>query len=231
MIVVTWNMQGSTGGRESKWYTDVQRLFKQREPRVEVALLQEAGVPPESAVLDPAPPFLTALPAFPWDSLLWNLGTAHRPDYVRIYWVQCDPGANRNNLAIAFRPAADNFMIIPNPIDATRRPSLGIRFPHGAGTLDVYTFHAFSGGGHDAPGFLTAIDAVGAPWVAGGDFNRDPATVPVPGPGNPCLHATVITHPGSGTNLDYAYSSLPATAGVVDSNFVVSDHFPVYYDF
>jgi hypothetical protein len=38
-------------------------------------------------------------------------------------------------------------------------------------------------------------------------------------------------HPGSGTNLDYAFRNAAAGAvtGVVWNNFVVSDHYPVQY--
>jgi cytolethal distending toxin subunit B len=185
----------------------------------------------------PAPGFLTPAPAFygfaVWQSLLWNLGTTSRPYNVGIYWVQCDLGGNRNNVAIAFALQALNFLILPNPVVApagtTYRPAIGVRLANGAGTLDVYTLHAFSGGGGDAPGSLAAINAVSPAWAVCGDFNRAPASMPAV-PGFLCPHDSVTTHPGTGTNLDYAFTSLaPGTAGFVDQNFVVSDHFPVYY--
>lgn len=231
MNVVIWNMQGSTGTGESKWNTDVKRLFL--KANVEVALLQESGVPALSAAVSAPLGFLFgALPAFNYLSLLWNLGTASRPNRVGIFWVQCDTGANRNNLAIAFKNAdvvAQNFLYLANPVGAANRPAIGIRFAYGGGTLDVYTLHAFSGGGADAPGFLAAINARGAHWAAGGDFNRNPATMAA-APGILCPHNAVATHPGSGTNLDYAFKSFaPAVNGTVDANFIVSDHFPVYY--
>ena len=50
MNIVTWNMQGATGFGESKWRTDVSRLFHP-DFGTEVACLQEAGYPPDSAVL------------------------------------------------------------------------------------------------------------------------------------------------------------------------------------
>lgn len=230
-MIVTWNMQGATALGESKWNTDVARLFKQ-QPNLNVALLQEAGSPPASAVAAAAPAFNTAGPAFNWAYMQWNLGTASRPQNINIYWVQCDTGGNRNNLAIAFRLAPVSLMYIPNPIIAlpVNRPAIGVRFAYGAGTLDLYTLHAFSGGGGDGPGFLNAINARGAPWAVGGDFNRNPNTMP---PGMLpflCPHNPVATHPGSGTNLDYAFRSFaPAVNGIVDVNFVVSDHYPVYY--
>jgi cytolethal distending toxin subunit B len=100
MNIVTWNMQGSTGTGESKWNTDVKRLFL--KANVEVALLQEAGMPPLSAAAVVPLGFLFGAlppPAFNLQSLLWNLGTASRPRNVGIFWLHCDLGANRNNLA------------------------------------------------------------------------------------------------------------------------------------
>lgn len=233
MQLVTWNMQGSTGVGESKWNTDVKRLFLQSTARV--LLLQEAGTPPPTAQLFNAPGFLTPLPpalGFPnWAFLRWNLGTNSRPDNVYIYWVRTDPGANRNNLAVAFREIPANLMIIPNPVANPARPTIGVRFTDGQQTLDLYTLHSFSGGGGDAPGFLNAIDVVanGQAWAAGGDFNRNPATMNVPYV--LCPHNDVATHPGSGTNLDYLYKNfLPPEDGIVDDQFVVSDHFPVLYN-
>lgn len=231
MNIVTWNMQGATGSGESKWNTDVKRLFL--KANVEVALLQESGVPPRSSVAVAPLGFLFgAAPPFVWQSLLWNLGTASRPHNVGIYWVQCDTAANRNNLAIAFNVttvAAQNLLYLSNPTGPANRPAIGIRFAYGGGALDVYTLHAFSGGGGDGPGFLGAINARGAHWAVGGDFNRNPNTMPA-GLGALCPHNPVPTHPGSGTNLDYAFKSFaPAVNGIVDANFVVSDHYPVYY--
>lgn len=234
MNIVTWNMQGSTGTRESKWNTDVKRIFLQTN--VEVALLQEAGVPPSAVAVVPLGFLFGALPppAFNLQSLLWNSGTASRPRNIGIFWLHCDLGANRNNLAIAFDVAAvnpQNFLYLNNPVGAANRPAIGIRFAYGGGSLDVYTLHAFSGGGGDAPGFLAAINARGANWAVGGDFNRAPPPPLWAGaPGVLCPHNAVPTHPGSGTNLDYAFKRFaPAVTGIVDANFIVSDHFPVYY--
>lgn len=233
MNVVTWNMQGATGSGESKWNTDVARLFKQ-QPNLEVALLQEAGAPPASAVDVAYPAFITPGPAFNWAYMQWNLGSASRPQIVNIYWVQCDTGGNRNNLAIAFRLAPVNLMYIPNPIIAVlpkvNRPAIGVRFAYGAGALNLYTLHAFSGGGGDGPYFLNAVNALGAPWAVGGDFNRDPNTMPPGVLPFLCPHNPDATHPGSGTNLDYAFRSFaPPVNGIVGVKFVVSDHYPVYY--
>lgn len=242
MNLYTWNMQGSTGAGESKWNTDVKRLFL---AGADLVLLQEAGTPPASAPPVWSPfPFATPMNpgggGFNWAYCAWNMGTASRPNNVGIYWVQADIGGNRCNLAIAFKltilPSA--LLFLPNTIVAPpganpNRPAIGLRFPLAAGGhLDLWTIHAFSGGGGDAPGFCNAVRnfAAGGAWFVGGDFNRDPATMPAVAGGVLCGHAAVATHPGTGTNLDYAMKNAPgALVGNVHTNFVVSDHFPVSY--
>lgn len=235
MNVVTWNMQGATGSGQSKWTEDVKRLFV---AGTDVACLQECGVPPASATVAPPPPWLG--PFVPPVGvnvayLVWNLGTSTRPSYVYIFWILSDPNGNRNNLALASK-VAPNALVYVNPGLPGGRPSIGVQLPYGFGSVCLFTLHAFSGGGQDAPNLLANINAVGGSWFAAGDYNRDPNTWG-PGPGHApppnallCPHNVVPTHPGSGTNLDYAFKSPgPAVFGEVFSNFVVSDHYPVGY--
>jgi hypothetical protein len=243
--LVTWNMQGATGFGENKWRTDVTRLFR---AGAQVVLLQECGNPPNSAgpVAVP-PPFLggAGVPGgMNWSYLAWSIGSRRHPCDIGIYWVETDPGGHRCNLAIATVvfaavPGAvipGNLICVPPPaVGPGQRPAIGIRVPYGGGNIDLYTLHAISPGGPNAPGLLANINVVGPPWLAAGDYNRAPATW---GGGGGVLPAGAVvsnhngdaTHPGSGTNLDYAINRPGgAVPGQVMDNFVVSDHYPVYY--
>jgi hypothetical protein len=103
--------------------------------------------------------------------------------------------------------------------------------------MDVFTLHALSGGGNDAPGLIQNIDALvnGIPlqlqWCAAGDFNREPSTwAPAAGA---IMPPNNITRPANGVKIDYCVQ-FPAPqqvgAGFVISTFVVSDHYPVICD-
>lgn len=254
MNVITWNMQGANGFGENKWNTDVKRLFR---AGAQVILLQECGQPPGSAqpaLLPPpggagvpplaVPPWLGAFAppgALNWNYYLWNIGTRRRPCIIGIYWVETDPVGRRVNLAIATVVAADiggavvpiNLIYVPPPIAGTR-PAIGIRVALPGGNANLFTLHAISPGGANAPGLLTNIHVYGPPWFVAGDFNRLPATWAgvVPPVGTQMAPNTGdATHPGSGTNLDYGLINpgpVPP-AGQVMTNFVVSDHYPVLY--
>lgn len=239
MNVITWNMQGATGSGESKWNTDVKRLFLQLG--VNVACLQECGNPPLSAISEAAPAWLPGF-APPVGLveyyLLWNLGTNSRPFNVYIVWIETDPNGHRNNLAVASVLPPLNLIYI-NPGLPGGRPALGMRLLYGLGNADIFTLHAFSGNGNDGPGLLANISVTGGSWFAAGDYNCAPTQWGLPGSGAPkivpagttyCAHNVVPTHPGSGTNLDYAFKNPgPAVMGTVLNNFVVSDHYPVAY--
>ncbi|NCQ99950.1 MAG: hypothetical protein GPJ11_08885 [Microcystis aeruginosa L211-101] len=241
MRVVTWNMQGATGGGESKWNADVKRLFLQAG--VNVACLQESGNPPPSAVPAAAPGWLPGFaPPVGLNGayLLWNLGTSSRPFNVYIIWIETDPTGHRNNVAVASVLPPLNLIYIPNPLGG--RPAIGMRLLYGpAGNADIFSLHAFSGNGNDGPGLLANINLTGGSWFAAGDYNCDPTQWGLPGSGSPkivppgtayCPHNPVPTHPGSGTNLDYAFKNPgPGVIGTVLDNFIVSDHYPVIYDF
>ena len=232
MNVVTWNMQGATGQGENKWNADVTRLFR---GDAEIVCLQESGFPPNTAIPIPPPPWLAGFappPGLNVQFLQWNIGTGSRPFLLYILWVETDLGAHRNNVAIVSRHMPMNLIYV-NPGLPGGRPAVGFRIPYGFGTVDVFSLHAFSGGGGDAPNLLNNINATGGSWFAAGDYNRDPGTwgPPPPPPGALlCGHNPVATHPGTGTNLDYAFKSPgPAVYGIVFENFIVSDHFPVGY--
>ena len=234
MNVITWNMQGATGQNESKWNTDVKRLFTQAN--ADVVCVQECGALPQTSVHVPVPPPFMPLHGIPGTVPgaynTYNLGTQSRPAIIYIFWVMSDPTGNRCNLAIASKIQPTGLIYVANGMGG--RPSIGMRVPTGGGAIDVFTVHAFSPGGNDAPGLLNAVHGTGSPaWFLAGDFNRAPATwagVALPAGTAPCGHNAVATHPGTGTNLDYAFKSAgPAVLGAVGNNFVVSDHFPVAY--
>jgi len=231
MNFITWNMQGATGFRESKWTTDITRLLQMG---AEVLCLQEAGVPPPTAVAIPPPAWIanTAPAGIPWAFLQWNLGSRSRARYVYIFWMQTDPGANRNNLAIVSTQIPNGLIAVNGGLPGAR-PSIGIQMGIGGTNVNIYSLHAFSGGGGNAPNLINNINAVGGPWFALGDYNRPPVSwggIALPPGTTGCPHNGRTTHPGSGTNLDYSFKNPgPAIEGEVLDNFIVSDHYPVLY--
>lgn len=220
MSAVTWNMQGGTNTTESKWVTFVQQLVN----TYQVVCLQEAGALPATAVQVPAPGWATAAPpfGFMWRYATWNLGTTTRPRNVNILWGNTDPNGNRVNLAICSLAAPQALLYAP-PGLAGGRASLGIQL---APAVNVYTLHAFSGGGGDAAGLVNNINAGPGPWFALGDYNRAPVWVP---PAGVLCPPNGTTHQGGG-QLDYMVKSAgPALVGQVQQGGSWSDHFYVVY--
>ena len=244
MNILTWNMQGATSSGESKWNTDVRRWFLAGR---DVVLLQECGATPGSSQQVVAPGFLPgrAVPGgVAWTLNSYNMGTTSRPNVIYLFWIHSDPGGNRCNLGIAARVMPTSLIYIANPV-VGGRPAIGARFAYGVGHVDIYTLHAFSGGGGDAPGLLNGIYGTSATWFVGGDFNRFPNTwAPAPAMGglplapgvtgvpagiSLCPHGNVATHPGTGTNLDYAFKTGASVNGTVEQTYVASDHYGVTY--
>lgn len=233
MNIITWNMQGATGFGESKWHTDLRRLFA---AGADIIALQECGNLPAIAVPLAAPAWLAGPGAYNTAFVTMNFGTRSRPAYINALWVETDPVGHRVNLAVAYNPASYaviNSILIANPAGGGARPALGLRFPVAAGNLDVYTIHAQSPGGADGPGLVTSIVATGGMFFAAGDYNALPATWAGATPAGAvlCPNNAAVTHPSSGTNLDYAFrnAALGPITGNVMSSFIVSDHYPVAY--
>lgn len=233
MNIVTWNMQGATGFGESKWNTDIPRLFR---AGAQVLCLQECGNLPDRAANIAVPAWLAGPGAYNTRFVTLNYGTQYRPAIVNVLWVETDPVGHRVNLAVAYSAAAYaavNSILIANPAGGGTRPAVGLRFPIGGGNnVDVYTIHAQSPGGADGPGLITSIVATAAPFFAAGDYNTNlPWAGGVPLGSVACPNNAAVTHPGSGTNLDYAFRPTAAGAvnGYVGGDFIVSDHLPVGY--
>ncbi|MEV8631282.1 RICIN domain-containing protein [Streptosporangium sp. NPDC051023] len=188
--VITWNMQGTgtTGGGsyENKYTLGLNQLMTQSGATV--ALLQEAGAPPASAV------HLSSTPQnvfYQWDGSSPDVeefeygGTASRPRYL--YWLHTDENpttpTGRVNLAIATRTRVQPQDIYVAPAGLYQgsrgRPALGVNVDG----VVYFTVHGQSGSGGDDPQLLRNIrtlmsnagpNGTALPWVALGDYNRMP---------------------------------------------------------
>ncbi|MCH9651924.1 MAG: hypothetical protein K0U98_27090 [Deltaproteobacteria bacterium] len=170
----------------------------------------------------PIPPWLAAPPAgFVWSFSTWKPGKTT----YNIFWAQTDPAGNRVNLAIVSEAVPAGLWYVAPGLPAGR-PAIGVAE---AGT-NIFSIHALSGGGGDAPGLVTNIAAaIGAgPWDAAGDYNREPPSW-VPPAGNLCP-PDKPTRWKSKKKLDYMVRSGAAFTCIVIDSLVLSDHFPVVFD-
>ena len=233
MNIVTWNMQGGNAATEVKWQTGVANLMANLNPRPDFALIQEAGAVPDSAepietqeFIDPTGE-LTDVEYYSWG------GTHSRPGYA-IAFHNWDTGGNRVNTAVVSRtfvPPPAPLALIWGAVGPEWRPALGMQV--GGGWF--FSFHAISPGGADAPGVVAAVPgtAHGA-WLIAGDFNREP------NPPFPVPAGSAIREPAAPTysvknpvrRYDYCVSNVaPRGPGQVIGNIVLSDHFPVFFQF
>lgn len=226
--LVTWNMEGATHSQESKWTTGVSQLVAPSKIDADVICLQEAGpLPASSNIYVPPPPMPTWMPGHaPPAGMAWSFHTWVAAKVTcYILWLQTDPGANRVNIAVLTTVMPTNFWYVA-PGLAGGRAALGVR----RGLGDYFSLHAFSGGGADAPGLITNIQAAvgaGNAFEAAGDYNLEPPWVPPHG--NLCP-PDKATRWKSGKKLDYLVHSAAAQTGTVLDNLVLSDHYPVVYD-
>jgi hypothetical protein len=256
MRIVGINMQGSNVGTgQSKYVGVIQQFFRNKVVQADIVCAQEAGPQPPvggSFTAIPVanyPPWLAGVAPLAGTVYLgsWLLdGTS--PMVIKVFWLQTDPGANRNNLCILIKddiPVSNLIRVLPavGPLFAGSRGAIGFQITSGGVTRQVYTVHGLSGMGatNDAHALTTAIAATAAlavpaggvapTWAIVGDFNRHPTTQwPVPPPGVICPpdRATLPSH---GSLLDYAIRSAgPAVLGVVQRGGSVSDHQYVIYD-
>ncbi|MFF0305275.1 endonuclease/exonuclease/phosphatase family protein [Streptomyces sp. NPDC004562] len=262
--VVNWNMQGalSDSGRHNK-YDDLRFMMEDSPPRnAQIVLIQEAGTPPTGSRLE----YLGQYSQDDWRHPDGTyppireyrlIGTLSRT-VGYIYWLHTNAGTTndgRVNLAIASRTRVDRHdihIIEPpgyDPVLGTggARPALGVT----VGGVGYFTIHARADRqGEDAPGLLTnvryAMEHMGPngdqsqPWIAAGDYNRDPVDLAgaLPAGAYHVGFTNEPTHPTPGRTgpphtLDYAVTS---TTGGVDifgsarlEDYTDSDHYPVWH--
>lgn len=220
MIIANWNMQGASHSTENKWNTGVSNLLR----TADVICLQECGAVPASAQLI----FANVNGIAGLDMYTW--GTARTLKYILFY--PSDPNGNRCNLAVVsniaiLNPANDGYLLFPAAAPIWR-PVIGLDI-NGIG---VFTIHAISPGGNDAPGLLNSVAGfMGAnPWTVSGDYNRDPNSLA--GTGIVCppdQNTYSVYNPQS--RLDFLIKSGGgAIIGQVINNLILSDHYPVIYN-
>ena len=201
--LITFNMQGSTAGSDSKWTTTVGGYAR----AAEIVALQEAG---------PTPPG-------DWvHNINFQPGSPGRSGYVQhhrwrfghesydVYFLQTDPNGGtwaggRNNVALVTQRAADEVHVAWSP---GGRSSLGVRF----GDNWYFTFHGQSNGGNpnDSAAMTQQIATFvrlgpGRHWTVLGDFNVAPGSFVQPAPSY--RYSTGLATHQSGNELDWALSS------------------------
>jgi len=231
MNLFTWNMQGAGAGG-SKWVSEVSRLFFQQD--ADVVCLQACGSVPPNATQQ------SASTKSPYATFTWNLGSSKNQFPVSILWLKTELG----NLAIVYKPSwnSQNPVVVQSGQPGMGGPrALGIAFQNSqSAVLNIYTANEFFDASGD-PTLLTDIneDANGKAWFTIGDFGREPLdwmwNTTLPANAVLCPHPPVAAYPGAGTNFDYAFlsggsSKVTAVNGVVDQDFVISDHFPILYN-
>lgn len=220
MNIVNWNMQGASHSTENKWNTGVSNLLSSG---ADVCSLQECGGVPASAQLIQANVAgIAGLDMYTW-------GTQRTLKYILFY--PADPNGNRCNLAVVTKSAIanpnTNGVLLYPAAAPIWRPVIGMSI-NGIG---VFSIHAISPGGNDAPGLLNSVAGyMGAnAWTVSGDYNRDPSTMGGTGivcPPNQNTYS--VTNPQS--KLDYMIKSGGgAVYGQVITSLILSDHYPVLY--
>lgn len=219
MKIANWNMQGASHSTENKWNAGVRNLLAND---ADVCCLQECGGLPASVKLA-----YQNVNGFPGLNL-YTWGTDRNHKYILFY--QSDHNGNRCNLAIV-----SNIQIINPHICGTLlypavapkwRPVIGL-FING---LAVFTIHAISPGGTDAPGLLNSItmNMGAAPWSVSGDYNRVPVSMVGVGivcpPNGPTYSST---HPRK--QIDYLIKQGGAVVTGQVLSLFLSDHLPVVF--
>ena len=229
MLLATWNMQGGDATVEDKWNACVLPLLTQTE--ADAVCVQECGDRPPSADTL-ADSFVVPDPLAPWrhrtvDCHQWGTGRTTR--FVTAY--RWDVDGDRCDLAIVSGAMPEDVRLLAGLRGGRRRPVLGVRL----GDTWVFTLHAVSRRGADAPGLVRAVmNAVGGDFVVAGDFNADPevlrprlpdATTLIPPGGN--TYST--THPRARHDYLIAPAGTAVSGGTVLTGLVYSDHFPVLF--
>lgn len=241
MIVTTWNLQGSNATTEVKWQTGVANLFRGSLVPPDAICLQEAGGVPASAMHRVNVPIagpggnMTNISVWDWGGTTRN---SMRTPAKTIIFHNWDTGGNRVNTAVVTRttlPHPAQVALVWGTNGPVWRPAVGVLF---RGEW-LFSYHAISPGGADAPNVLARVAALagGSSWRVGGDFNRAPATLggagvlpansvvcPPNQPTHPCTHAV--------SQYDYfVCEGNAARTGLVDTSLFLSDHWSVDFAF
>lgn len=229
--MVTWNMQGKSDNLDDKWVKHVKELVR----NYKFVCLQECGKIPESIQRETPQPPPNAWPQ--WgrtpppanlkvEYVVWNIGSQERPDLVYIFWAETDPQGGRVNLAVCSKNAPTGLLYAPG-LQPNGRPSIGIEVHPD----NVYTLHAFSPGGNDAPTLITNISSGPQPWYALGDYNREPTWTPPAGTLCPPDKETYVTQNGEKKKLDYMvrFGTEAETGRAQPEGPIWSDHAFVLY--
>jgi len=180
--VATWNMQGVAETTDTKWRTFVLQLVRANA----VVVLQEVGVAPGSALHTNRIAVLDQFGTpFEVEHYRWNAGTNSRPERYQIFLI--DVQRLRVNLAIVVAEASGLDIVRPVVISdglpdsesgRFNRPALGLQLRLRSTSQElvtVYSFHAISGGGVNAPRMLREVSwHTPTRFFMAGDFNRDP---------------------------------------------------------
>lgn len=179
--IVTWNMQGATSGGEGNWFNNVRNLLVRHGARIVV--LQEAGS--IRSVISLTRNQTLVLPTVtnpdnvraPLTAYRWHVSNRFYPYDAYIYFLETNFGDNRVNLAIVTSQEVDEVILLQPSDHEYGRPTLGIRIDRSY----VFTVHAISRGGPDAPAIVNRIFRffqLTRPffnsWMITGDFNREP---------------------------------------------------------
>ncbi|MEV6735315.1 ricin-type beta-trefoil lectin domain protein [Streptomyces sp. NPDC051364] len=224
--LITFNLQGATNGRDSKWTTDVPQLMRNHD----ILALQEAGAQPRGTLLQTHTPE-PGLPSI--TESRWRSGTGSRGHDYYVYFMETDPTGHRVNLAMVTRERASRVYAVNNAFQGSR-PAFGVRIDD---TI-YYTLHAMSGNGNDGAiliGYIAAQAArAGCQFAAMGDFNREPDGLRPQLPGGTYLHnSNLPTHyspTGVDRELDYMVTDRTITKTTWKArrtNGRSADHFPV----
>lgn len=205
LITATWNMQGASGGGQSKWSTTMDNIMNDyvrdrrgNMRRTDVLALQEAGVPPRDAteIEDVTRPTFDEYGSnYHADervySIIWRSGS--RKPELYVYYVLV---AQRVHTAIVSRRDADQVLLFPAMTSSligypsgSARPILGIRIDDNY----FFTVHAGSANDGDRSDRNEAMRTIqtiehymnvtvlphrpDATWMIMGDFNRTPNNV------------------------------------------------------
>ncbi|MET8540911.1 hypothetical protein ABZW03_09675 [Kitasatospora sp. NPDC004799] len=256
--VATWNMQGARTpeGNGSRYTNDLPRLLARGPGNggADIVAIQEAGAPPGGATfiqeINTSNTQWVDARSFVIPVREYRIGSAGRPTGW-LYWLHTDTDAGqpfgRVNVAVFSRTRVDRNSVyttrealITNNWDS--RPALGVNVDG----VVYYSLHGSSGGhGNDDPQLLDIIGQqmgpTRLPWVALGDYNREPANLQPAVQGSFNVRAqSQPTHPvdriASDTRriLDYAVTPVGQQQGVITGALRLpidsSDHYPVVYE-